>query len=501
MVHLNPTTSLLLLSSLVGLTTSSPISSSLESRKKHHTSSKSSVSKDFPVVAKKKQLRNNALVKKCSKKSHTSLAAASTTTASKGNVVWVTVTTYVQPSGTTKASVASSAKVSPTTTATVKSSTAAKGTSTTKVTSASLKATSTGVKTTSTAAKATSTTAKVTSTTAKATSTTAKVTSTAAKVTSTSSAAKSTSTASLGTYKLTDSYAGSSFFDMWNFWAHDDPTHGTVAYQNRTSAMSSGLAYINSNNQAVLKVDSTNNYTLGTGRPSVRLHSKKAYKTGLAVLDVEHLPVGCSVWPAWWSNGANWPNGGEIDIIEGVGDSGINTVSIHTASGCTLNDAVGTSSNFTGNLLRTNCDAYNPPIGGCSTTSAKSSVSYGSGFNANKGGVYVSQFEPEGIKVWLFNRNSLPADLIAGNPDPSQNSWPTPQAYFSTDSCDYEKYFSDQTIIINTTLGGDWACGTYGQKWTSQATCPGTCTEQIMNGDNFKDAYWVINSMKVYQRS
>lgn len=30
-----------------------------------------------------------------------------------------------------------------------------------------------------------------------------------------------------------------------------------------------------------------------------------------------HVPYGCSVWGAAWSQAANWPSGGEIDTFEG----------------------------------------------------------------------------------------------------------------------------------------------------------------------------------------
>ena len=41
-------------------------------------------------------------------------------------------------------------------------------------------------------------------------------------------------------------------------------------------------------------------------------------------------------WTAFWSNGPNWPVGGEIDIIEGVNDYTNNQTTIHTSDGCSL---------------------------------------------------------------------------------------------------------------------------------------------------------------------
>lgn len=40
-----------------------------------------------------------------------------------------------------------------------------------------------------------------------------------------------------------------------------------------------------------------------------------------------------STWPAIWEVGDNWPNGGEIDILEGVNDSGSNKATLHTTGG------------------------------------------------------------------------------------------------------------------------------------------------------------------------
>ena len=55
------------------------------------------------------------------------------------------------------------------------------------------------------------------------------------------------------------------------------------------------------------------------GRDSIRISSREAYDEALFVLDIEHMPTGCSTWPAFWtlSKAGPWPNGGEIDVIEG----------------------------------------------------------------------------------------------------------------------------------------------------------------------------------------
>ena len=56
------------------------------------------------------------------------------------------------------------------------------------------------------------------------------------------------------------------------------------------------------------------------GRDSVRIHSNKAYDESLIILDLQHMPEGCATWPAFWtlSQKGPWPQGGELDIIEGA---------------------------------------------------------------------------------------------------------------------------------------------------------------------------------------
>jgi beta-glucanase (GH16 family) len=70
-----------------------------------------------------------------------------------------------------------------------------------------------------------------------------------------------------------------------------------------------------------MRADSTK--IVGTndrGRDSVRISSWNAYDEAVIVLDVQHMPEGCATWPAFWtlSQAGPWPNGGEIDIIEGT---------------------------------------------------------------------------------------------------------------------------------------------------------------------------------------
>jgi hypothetical protein len=128
---------------------------------------------------------------------------------------------------------------------------------------------------------------------------------------------------------------------LWAFFTGSDPTNGQVKYLSRAEAQKKGLAYVQGDNRAVLRVDSWTNLPLRAPRDScvvplklaevptglmpssffyhsVRIVSMKTFHHGLVIADFDHMPFGCSVWPSFWSTGPNWPNGGEIDIVEGV---------------------------------------------------------------------------------------------------------------------------------------------------------------------------------------
>lgn len=98
----------------------------------------------------------------------------------------------------------------------------------------------------------------------------------------------------LAGYSLEDDYFLGNFFDKFAFWDEEDPTHGFVVYQNRSSSEDLGLIERTSD-YARWGVDSTNVTPLG--RPSIRITSKKTYNYGLIVADIEHMPGGiCGTW-------------------------------------------------------------------------------------------------------------------------------------------------------------------------------------------------------------
>ena len=118
-------------------------------------------------------------------------------------------------------------------------------------------------------------------------------------------------------YELVDDYSPEKFASMFDFITYDDPSHGYVNYVNQSTAESLGLLKLE-NGKLYMGADHTN-VASGRGRDSIRVSSKPVYNHGLFILDMDHMPNSeCGSWPAFWTFGPNWPNSGEIDIIEGM---------------------------------------------------------------------------------------------------------------------------------------------------------------------------------------
>jgi len=289
---------------------------------------------------------------------------------------------------------------------------------------------------------------------------------------------------------IQDTYEGQTFFDRWSFFSEGDPTHGAVNFTDKATAISTGLAYVTDDNVVIMKGDDTTTLTAGEVRSSVRISSVTTYTTGLFILDLNKAPWGCGVWPAFWTCGPNWPYGGEIDVLEGVHDNEHNQVTWHTGPGCYLTP----NDNFTGSLVgNLDCDGTVAGNPGCGITEW-SRASYGPYFDSQGGGVYAMKWDDEGIAVWNFYRAAIPLDITDGqSPDPS--TWGEPAAQLAPSGCDPLKFFANHSIIFDITFCGDWAGNSY-----TTSGCPGTCPERLLDPDNFVNASWSINSLKVYEK-
>ncbi|KAF9512142.1 glycoside hydrolase family 16 protein [Hydnum rufescens UP504] len=270
-----------------------------------------------------------------------------------------------------------------------------------------------------------------------------------------------------------------------------------VNYLDANAATHTGLAYVQNDGVVVMKVDNSTDLPNGSPRNSIRISSKKSYDGGLFIFDILNAPYGCGVWPAFWTVGPNWPNGGEIDIFEGVHLGPTNQMTLHTQVGCATDISSAAPSAFrtasSASTVGTTDCGPSPTNGGCYFID-KSSTSYGEALNSSGGAVIAMEWTAHGVKIWNFPRGHVPRDITLQTPIPAL--WPQTylKAAWASTSCPTTKYFKQHSITIDTTLCGDWAGATY-----SRAGCPGTCAEHVMTGANFANAAWKINSVSIYK--
>ncbi|KAF4760262.1 hypothetical protein N7455_001814 [Penicillium solitum] len=296
------------------------------------------------------------------------------------------------------------------------------------------------------------------------------------------------------TYSLVENWQGKNFLDYFNFHVGSDPTNGFVNYLDKETAESSGLVKVTDSGSVYLGVDHATKLDAKgkKGRDSVRIGSKKYYDQSLVIADIAHMPGStCGTWPAFWSVGKNWPSDGEIDIIEGVNMADHNEIVMHTAGTCSLTDT-----DMTGSVNATGCGEDLGTVG-CKIEGHEGS--YGTSFNKQQGGVYTLQWTDDFLKIWFFPRSSIPASITSGKPDVTE--FGKPMALVQ-ESCDVATAFKSQSFVFDVTFCGDWAGGVYGD-----SGCPMTggdsfqsCHNYVANNPaQFKETYWEINSVKIYQ--
>lgn len=177
-----------------------------------------------------------------------------------------------------------------------------------------------------------------------------------------------------------------------------------------------------------------------------------------------------------------------MDIIEGVNKQTTNQYTLHSGGGngtCTLDRTADITSS---NILGTNCVSSQNSNSGCAFADTDTS-SFGEGFNKAKGAVFAHLWDNTGIKIWRFARDKIPADVAARNPDPS--SWPTPQAAWSSKTCDMTSHFFDHELILDTTICGDWAGAAFGSDG-----CSGSCSDLVSDPKNFASELETIQCYK-----
>ena len=114
------------------------------------------------------------------------------------------------------------------------------------------------------------------------------------------------------------------------------------------------------------------------------------------------------------------------------------------------------------------------------------------------------EWTSDAIKIWNFASDSVPHNLQKGSPDTS--SWPVPAFTTAGGTCKIDNFFSDHSVIFDTTFCGDFAGQDAEWQKTScyknnKSLYP-TCSDYVASNPSvYKDAYWIINSLKVYRKT
>lgn len=171
---------------------------------------------------------------------------------------------------------------------------------------------------------------------------------------------------------------------------------------------------------------------------------------------------------------------------------------MHTNENCTI-----AGSGQTGLFTSSNCDHAANDNSGCGSVANDTATpnNYGQALSENGGGVYVTEWTSAYVRVWFFGRENIPSSITSGSPDVSE--FGLPMANFQG-SCDIDSHFKNHSIIINTDFCGAWAGFAY-ERYPECPITPGlngfdSCVDYVgTHPEAFVDAYWEINSIKVYQ--
>lgn len=300
-------------------------------------------------------------------------------------------------------------------------------------------------------------------------------------------------------YVLVDDYSREALFSNFSFFTGPDPTQGFVKYLGESEARDAGLINVtfgdDSQPVAYIGVDSSN--IAPDGRASVRISSNNAYNHGLFIADFAHVPgTTCGTWPAFWMLGPDWPQGGEIDIYEGVNLDYLNGMTLHTGPDCAVSPQRDA---YTGIMVTKNCDvaaADQETNKGCQVMS-RNRLSFADSMNVGGECVFATEWNDTAITIWFFARAAgIPSDILSGNPQ--SDGWGQPEAVFGGHGCHFGKSFVNLNIVFDITFCGQWA----GQIWglSPCSSIISSCKAFVEKFPAaFGDSYWAVKSVKVYQ--
>ncbi|THV01840.1 hypothetical protein K435DRAFT_793049 [Dendrothele bispora CBS 962.96] len=252
---------------------------------------------------------------------------------------------------------------------------------------------------------------------------------------------------------------------------------GTLNYVNKSFASDNGIAYVQ-DGKVLMKGDVTTWLADGELRNSIRISSISQCNTRLFMLDINHAPWGCAIWPAWWTVvGGQWPF-----FIDGPAKSISSKES--TTTSITKLSGIQVPSNGQNN---TNLRRNDPSPAQVAAYKKWSRASYREDFNLQGGSVFVMRWDKNGIAVFILsfwririldlftsppislftsshvNRVpfcvAVPADIVCDTPSPSQ--WGSPLAALEPGGCDLIRNFVNHSIVFDLTFCGNCAGNSY----------------------------------------
>lgn len=307
-----------------------------------------------------------------------------------------------------------------------------------------------------------------------------------------------------------ETYMGEDFFTKWRFFEGSDPTRGDVHYLGQEEAIQAGL--VNATADRVFMGADRERTADSNGRKSVRVESRTAFNSGLFTITVDHIPTGCGTWPAFWMFGEDeyhrWPTWGEYDIIEGVHKSSNVITTLHTTDGCDQT-LVNPGEDFLGSWEK----GFGTAADNCSTTARDQWEqqgcsqrgpygSMGEPFNMAGGGTFAGEWDPAAghFRTWFWRRGMEPADLVGGTPDP--DAWGQPYSYFSLDPRYCPKsHFRNMRLVIDLTFCGDLGNAFFHEDCGAVAKHMSCRDFVLSHPEHFKEAYWSVRDLIVYQRA
>lgn len=361
-------------------------------------------------------------------------------------------------------------------------------------------------------------------------------------------ASKRTKKYPAGPYKLVERHVGDAFFDYYTFYDGADSlgSAGYNTYVGQKRALREGLFNVTEEEDGSSSVYIKSSHVDGGFRESVRLEGKKRFEHGLFILDVDHMPTGCGVWPAWWlTDEDNWPRNGEIDVVEGINDQQVVKTALHTSDHCDMyahvsdywhtghwDRSTGIPDTYTGkpdfntSMPADNCWVMAPhqwANQGCVAVHEKNGT-LGKPVNDAGGAIYVLEWDPahKYIRSWVFRKDGdIPANLhdVVSSQDetrPDPMSWGYPYAYFAIgeDTGCSADHFKNMRLVLNLAFCGTVAGNRFGsdcpaltKKFAVKNPDSGqvdpvlTCNAYVAsNPKALEEAYWKIGGVYVYER-